>query len=144
MIALQTKAVALNGNVSFNDPKEFKSLKNSNYFVTFTENKNDEVPILTTDHIQKTVANYLNLPIEVMETKIKNGNYVRARQLSIFLMHELLPHLVWRVIGAKHGGRDHSTCMWANDYIESQLFIKNDEITRQVSELRLILKPIEL
>ena len=73
--------------------------------------KNHRHPI-TIEAIQKAVAAHFNLSLDSMWTKKKTQEIVTARQIAMYLARELTGSPL-KSIGAKFGGRDHSTVIHA-------------------------------
>jgi chromosomal replication initiator protein len=69
-------------------------------------------PPVTIDAVQETVATHFGLPLESMSTKKKTQEIVTARQVAMYLTRELTGAPL-KAIGAKFGGRDHSTVIHA-------------------------------
>jgi chromosomal replication initiator protein len=69
-------------------------------------------PPVTIDAVQETVAAHFGLPLESMSTKKKTQEIVTARQVAMYLTRELTGAPL-KAIGAKFGGRDHSTVIHA-------------------------------
>lgn len=67
---------------------------------------------LTIEVVQKTVASHFNLPLDSMWTKKKTQEIVIARQIAMYLAREFTAAPL-KAIGAKFGGRDHSTVIHA-------------------------------
>jgi chromosomal replication initiator protein len=73
--------------------------------------KNHRHPI-TIEAIQKSVAAHFNLSLDSMWTKKKTQEIVTARQIAMYVARELTGSPL-KSIGAKFGGRDHSTVIHA-------------------------------
>lgn len=95
---------------------------------------------LSVEVIKEMVANYYKLSIESMESKSRKHEIVLARQMSMYLIKELL-RLPLKKIGSVFGGKDHTTVMHSCQTIENYLqldktvrasyeFIKNKLINR--------------
>lgn len=85
-------------------------------------------PPLTIESIQKTVAAHFNLPLESMWTKKKTQEIVNARQIAMHLARELTGAPL-KSIGAKFGGRDHSTVIHACTQVAAR--IRKDHTFKQ-------------
>ena len=69
-------------------------------------------PPLTIETIQKVTSEHFQLPLDSMWTKKKTQEIVTARQVAMHLARELTGSPL-KSIGAKFGGRDHSTVIHA-------------------------------
>ncbi|MCB1897909.1 chromosomal replication initiator protein DnaA [Cognatazoarcus halotolerans] len=67
---------------------------------------------LTTEHIQKTVADYYKIKVADMHSKKRTRVIARPRQVAMFLAKDLTP-LSLPAIGEAFGGRDHTTVLHA-------------------------------
>ena len=67
---------------------------------------------LTTEFIQKTVADYYKIKVADMHSKKRTRNIARPRQVAMFLAKELTP-MSLPMIGEAFGGRDHTTVLHA-------------------------------
>ena len=114
-------------SINWSDDKDHISLK------TATEAFKDMVQsnknTLTFSKIKKTVADYYNLSVNLLEGKNRTKNIVNARHLSIYLCRKLLDE-PYDNIGKSFGNRDHATIMNSCERIES--LIKSDPIYLKV------------
>jgi chromosomal replication initiator protein len=76
--------------------------------------RQEEKREITIDEVVKTVAAKLNIKIADIRSPKKNKNLVQARQISMFLAREMTS-ASFPDIGAKIGGRDHSTVIYAHN-----------------------------
>ena len=83
--------------------------------------------------ILKTVADFYDLPIESLIERSRKKEIVRPRQIAMYLMRKDLKSS-YPSIGAKLGGRDHTTAIHAYEKIERE--IEGDERLEQ--EINLI------
>jgi len=79
------------------------------------------------------VAERMQVPVHLMSAKKKTKEVALARQIAMFLTRELTNYSL-TTIGAKFGGRDHSTVIHACRTIE-QLMEKDLLIKTTVKEL---------
>jgi chromosomal replication initiator protein len=93
--------------------------------------RQEEKREVTIDEIIKTVATKLNIKIADIKSPKKNKNLVQARQISMFLAREMTS-ASFPDIGAKIGGRDHSTVIYANNKIKKLL--ETDKTLRDLTE----------
>jgi chromosomal replication initiator protein len=89
--------------------------------------KNHRHPI-TIEAIQKAVAAHFNLSLDSMWTKKKTQEIVTARQIAMYLARELTGSPL-KSIGAKFGGRDHSTVIHACTQVSTRA--KEDPMFKQ-------------
>jgi chromosomal replication initiator protein len=80
--------------------------------------KNHRQPI-TIEAIQKAVAAHFNLSLDSMSTKKKTQEIVTARQIAMYVARELTGSPL-KSIGARFGGRDHSTVIHACTQVSSR------------------------
>lgn len=93
---------------------------------------------VTVDSIKDLVAEYFDMPVEKLHGKTRKRSIVIARQLSMFLAKKLTNNSL-KQIGAKFGGRDHSTviysCNAVQDLMDTDLVFKDtvQELEKRVS-----------
>jgi chromosomal replication initiator protein len=75
---------------------------------------------ITLEDIIKTVGAKFSIKISDIKSHKKNKNFVLARQVSMFLAREMTS-ASFPDIGAKIGGRDHSTVIYAHNKIKKIL-----------------------
>lgn len=91
------------------------------------------------DYIQKIVASFFNITLEMMKSKSRKRELVVARQVAMFFAKEYTNHSL-KSIGQHFGGRDHSTVIHAvqsvNDLMETDSKFKNsvNELTRKLKK----------
>lgn len=95
--------------------------------------KQGEKPEVTIDEIMKTVAAKFNIKIADLKSQKKNKNLVIPRQISMYLARRLTSHS-FPDIGAKIGGKDHSTVIYANNKIRD-LIERDPKIGAVVREI---------
>ena len=85
-------------------------------------------------NIQKAVADYYKLTVEMLKGKKRSANIAYPRMVAMYLCRMLTDQSFPR-IGLEFGGRDHSTVIHACDKIEEEL--KTDqELKDAVSEIK--------
>ncbi|MCA9753095.1 MAG: chromosomal replication initiator protein DnaA [Gemmatimonadetes bacterium] len=89
--------------------------------------------LVTIEQIQKIVADLHGIPEEAMKVKKRTSSLAYPRQIAMYLSRELT-ELSLADIGARFGGRDHTTVMHAHDKISRQ---KEDD-----PELRRVLQKV--
>lgn len=97
--------------------------------------KQGEKPEVTVDEIMKTVAAKFNIRIADLKSQKKNKNLVIPRQIAMYLARRLTSHS-FPDIGAKIGGKDHSTVIYANNKIRDLLEKdpKMELVVREIEE----------
>ena len=89
---------------------------------------------ITIDFIEKTVCDYFNMPINLINSKTRKREIVQARQIAMYFAKSLTKKSL-ATIGAKIGGKDHATvlhaCKTVNNLIDTdkrfQVYIKEIE-----------------
>lgn len=89
---------------------------------------------ITTDSILRATCNYFSVTKEDLIGKSKRQELVRARQICIYLMCDMLTAPLIS-IGKAMGGRDHSTVIYARDKI-SELMRKSDSVSKAVTDIK--------
>jgi len=103
----------------------YASLKNKEMSIDLAQHvlkdviKTDRKP-LTIEKIQKKVAEIYNLSEEMLRAKKKTQDVVLARQVAMYLSRTLTSSSL-KTIGAKFGGRDHSTVIHSCNTVISQM-----------------------
>jgi chromosomal replication initiator protein len=103
----------------------YASLKNKEMTVDLAQHvlkdqiKTDRKP-LTVEDIQKKVAEIFNLTDEILRAKKKTQDVVLARQVAMYLARQLTSASL-KTIGAKFGGRDHSTVIHSCNNITDKI-----------------------
>jgi chromosomal replication initiator protein len=97
--------------------------------------KQGERPELTVEEIMKTVAAKFNIRIADLKSQKKNKNLVIPRQIAMYLARKLTSQS-FPDIGAKIGGKDHSTVIYANNKIRDLLDkdTKIESVVREIEE----------
>lgn len=84
--------------------------------------------------IQKAVASYYNITIEVLKGKRRSANIAYPRMVAMYLCRILTDQSFPR-IGLEFGGRDHSTVIHAVDKIEDDLK-NNSQLKEIIDEIK--------
>ncbi len=95
--------------------------------------KQSEKREITIDEIVKTVAGKFNIRISDLKSQKKNKNLVIPRQIAMYLSRKLTTHS-FPDIGAKIGGKDHSTVIYATNKIRD-LLERDPKIMASVKEI---------
>lgn len=93
-------------------------------------------PYVTNDivSIQKAVADYYKLTVEVLKGKKRSANIAYPRMVAMYLCRILTDQSFPR-IGLEFGGRDHSTVIHAVDKIEEDLKT-NSQLKEIINEIK--------
>ncbi|MBN2688166.1 MAG: chromosomal replication initiator protein DnaA [Deltaproteobacteria bacterium] len=91
--------------------------------------KQSEGKSITVDEIIKTVTEKFNIKTVDIKSQKKSKNLVLPRQIAMYLSRKLT-RSSFPDIGAKIGGRDHSTVIYAYNKIAK--LIERDETTRKI------------
>ncbi len=75
---------------------------------------------ITIEEIQRVVANYFNIPEDMIRAKTRKQEIVNARQIAMYLAKEMTNSSL-KTIGLHFGGRDHSTVIHAYQSIEDTI-----------------------
>jgi chromosomal replication initiator protein len=103
----------------------YASLKNKEITVDLAQYvlkdviKTDRKP-LTIEQIQKKVAEIFKISEEMLRAKKKTQDVVQARQIAMYLARTLTSASL-KTIGAKFGGRDHSTVIHACNLVTDRM-----------------------
>lgn len=93
-------------------------------------------PYVTNDisSIQKAVADYYNITVEVLKGKKRSANIAYPRMVAMYLSRMLTDESL-PAIGLQFGGRDHSTVIHAVDKIEKDLK-DNSQLKEIINEIK--------
>ena len=83
---------------------------------------NDIKSPLTVEEIQRIVAEFYDIPNDLLRAKTRKQEIVIARQVAMYLAKELTACSL-KTIGLNFGGRDHSTVIHAYQTVEEQIKI---------------------
>ncbi len=98
-----------------------------------------EPKVITMDRIKQVVSKYYEIPVEVMESKLRKHEVALARQMAMYLAKHLT-QLSLKSIGANFGGRDHSTvlhsCQAIENYFVTDKNVKNayEQILKEIKQ----------
>ena len=84
--------------------------------------------------IQKAVADYYKITVEVLKGKKRSANIAYPRMVAMYLCRMLTDQSFPR-IGLEFGGRDHSTVIHAVDKIEDDLK-NNNQLKEIINEIK--------
>lgn len=94
----------------------------------------DDTENATPESIIRATCNYFSVRQEDLIGKNKKQEIVRARQICIYLLCEMLS-LPLVTVGKLMGGRDHSTVIYARDKI-TELVRVNDALLKDVNDIK--------
>ena len=94
----------------------------------------DEPEEVTPDAIIRATCTHFSTSKDDLLGKNKRQEIVRARQVCIYLMCEMLA-LPLVTVGKIMGGRDHSTIIYARDKI-AELMRVNDKVAKDVNDVK--------
>lgn len=75
---------------------------------------------INVEEIQRLVAEFFDLPVDLLRAKTRKQEIVNARQIAMYLAKEMT-NCSLKTIGLHFGGRDHSTVIHAYQSVEDQL-----------------------
>ncbi len=93
--------------------------------------------LVSLENIQKVVAEYYHMRTSEMQSKRRNRNVARPRQIAMCLTKELTQHSLPE-IGEAFGGRDHTTVLHACRQVE-KLRLEDRQISEDYTNLLRIL-----
>jgi chromosomal replication initiator protein len=75
---------------------------------------------ITVEEIQRLVAEFFDIPPDLLRAKTRKQEIVNARQIAMYLAKEMT-NCSLKTIGLHFGGRDHSTVIHAYQSVEDQI-----------------------
>ena len=93
---------------------------------------------ISTDNIQKTVADYYKIKVAELFSRKRTRAIARPRQVAMWLCREVTSHS-YPEIGSAFGGRDHTTVIHAVRTIEA-LRAKDNDLNHDLHVLLQVLK----
>ncbi len=75
---------------------------------------------INVEEIQRIVAEFFDLPADLLRAKTRKQEIVNARQIAMYIAKEMT-NCSLKTIGLHFGGRDHSTVIHAYQSVEDQL-----------------------
>ncbi|MDD8019147.1 MAG: chromosomal replication initiator protein DnaA [Bacteroidota bacterium] len=100
---------------------------------------NDVRSPLTVEEIQRIVAEFFDIPNDLLRAKTRKQEIVIARQVAMYIAKDLT-NCSLKTIGLNFGGRDHSTVIHACQTVEEQIKID----TKFRSTIEQLKKKIEI
>ena len=105
---------------------------------TFNIEKQESFETLDSDKIKDIVAEYYNVSVSQLESRLRTSNIVVARHIAMYLCRDLL-NMPLIKIGEEFGGKDHTTVINACEKVTKMC--KTDSNYKQaVDELKKLLK----
>lgn len=93
---------------------------------------------ISLDVVVKTIADYYNIDERILYEKTRRKEVVKARQIVMFLLREDFNES-YPSIGAKLGGKDHTTVIHSYEKIKNELQ-QSAHLMREVEELRALFR----
>ncbi|RPI02877.1 MAG: chromosomal replication initiator protein DnaA, partial [Calditrichaeota bacterium] len=93
-----------------------------------------QMKAISIEFIQKTTADYYQLPDDMMRAKTRKKEIAMARQIAMYLCKSLTEHSL-KTIGLHFGGRDHSTVIHAIETVEN-MTARDAKIADQIDHIR--------
>ena len=94
----------------------------------------DESEVVTPESVIRATCSYYSITKADLLGKNKRHDIVRARQICVYLMCEMLSMPLVNV-GKEMGGRDHSTIIYARDKV-ARLMKVNDALLKDVNDIK--------
>ncbi|HVY36048.1 MAG TPA: chromosomal replication initiator protein DnaA [Candidatus Paceibacterota bacterium] len=93
---------------------------------------------ISVDSVVKTVSDYYNLDERMIYEKTRRKEIVHARQIIMFMLREDFNES-YPSIGAKLGGKDHTTVIHSYEKIKNDL-ISNPTLMKEIEDIRILFK----
>ncbi len=93
---------------------------------------------ITIEHIQNTVGEYFNIPVDKINSSTRKREIVQARQLAMFFSKAYTKHSL-AAIGSKLGKKDHATVLHACKTVKN-LYDTDRDFKKHFDELENMLK----
>jgi chromosomal replication initiator protein len=93
---------------------------------------------ITVEDIQKLVANYYNIRVHDMKSRVRKRNIAYPRQIAMYLSKELT-RLSMPEIADKFDKKDHTTILYAHRKIQAEIE-QNQEFADEINRLIQLLK----
>jgi len=137
------------------DVRQLEGALNKLLFYAITYNKKDEIDMTTAletfksfakirentinfEKIKVTVAEYYNISINQLTSKIRQTNLTVPRHIAMYLCKTML-NAPYKKIGEEFGGKDHSTVISACEKV-NRLLKENEEYVVVIEELKKLIK----
>jgi chromosomal replication initiator protein len=93
---------------------------------------------ISIDSVVKIVSDYYNLDERIIYEKTRRKEIVRARQVIMFVLREDFNES-YPAIGAKLGGKDHTTVIHSYEKIKGEL-THNPSLMKEIEDIRIMFK----
>jgi chromosomal replication initiator protein len=93
---------------------------------------------ISIDTVVKIVSDYYNLDERVIYEKTRRKEIVRARQIIMFVLREDFNES-YPAIGAKLGGKDHTTVIHSYEKIKHDL-VTDPHLVKEIEDIRILFK----
>jgi len=94
--------------------------------------------VISIDSVVKIVSDYYNLDERVIYEKTRRKEIVRARQIIMFVLREDFNES-YPSIGAKLGGKDHTTVIHSYEKIKGEL-VSDPHLMKELEDIRILFK----
>ncbi len=94
--------------------------------------------MVSIDTVVKSISEYYNLDQTVIYEKTRRKEIVKARQVIMFILREDFNES-YPSIGAKLGGKDHTTVIHSYEKIKSEL-VHNPLLIKELEDIRILFK----
>jgi chromosomal replication initiator protein len=94
--------------------------------------------VVSIDTVVKSISDYYNLDESVIYEKTRRKEIVKARQVIMFILREDFNES-YPSIGAKLGGKDHTTVIHSYEKIKSEL-MNNPMLIKELEDIRILFK----
>jgi chromosomal replication initiator protein len=94
--------------------------------------------LISIDSVVKIVSEYYNLDEQVIYEKTRRKEIVRARQIIMFVLREDFNES-YPSIGAKLGGKDHTTVIHSYEKIKGEL-VHDSHLMKELEDIRILFK----
>ena len=93
-----------------------------------------QLKAVSIEFIQKTAADFFQIPDDMLRAKTRKQEIVTARQIAMYLC-KLMTDNSLKTIGLHFGGRDHSTVIHAVNSVE-EMMAENLKVREQVEHIK--------
>ena len=97
----------------------------------------EEEQKISIDQIQRVVAEFFHLKVSDLRAKRRSRSISGPRQIAMYIMREDYS-ISYPAIGAKLGGRDHTTVIHSCEKVKNDLKM-NNQLVQEISQIRAML-----
>lgn len=94
--------------------------------------------LISVDTVVKIISDYYNIDEQVIYDKTRRKEIVRARQIIMFVLREDFNES-YPAIGAKLGGKDHTTVIHSYEKIRGEIN-ENPHLQKEIDDIRILFK----